>query len=201
MRPRQHDEGVEEAEGRGRGRVGQVVGRHVDRLHRGDGTLLGRGDPLLEGAHLGGQGRLVAHVRGHPAQQGRDLGAGLAEPEDVVDEEQGVGPGRVAEPLGHRQGREGHAEPGARRLVHLAEAHHGAVDDRLAGAADLGLLHFQPEVVAFAGPLAHAGEDRVAAVHRGDAGDQLGEDDRLAQTRRRRRGRSCRRGRTGSAGR
>ena len=92
-----------------------------------------------------------------------------------------VGPGGVAEPLGHGQGREGHAEPGAGGLVHLAEAHHGAVDDRLARAADLGLLHFQPEVVALAGSLADAGEHRVAAVHRGDAGDQLGEDDRLAQ--------------------
>ena len=43
--------------------------------------------------------------------------------------------------------------------------HHGRLlDDRLAGLADLGLLHFQPEVVALAGPLADAGEDRVAAV-------------------------------------
>ena len=33
-----------------------------------------------------------------------------------------------------------------------------------AGVADLGLLHFEPEVVALAGPLADAGEDRVAAV-------------------------------------
>ena len=52
---------------------------------------------------------------------------------------------------------------------------------RAAGVADFGLLHFQPEVVAFAGPLADAGEYRVAAVLAGDAGDQLGEDDRLAQ--------------------
>ncbi len=51
----------------------------------------------------------------------------------------------------------------------------------LAGVADLGLLHFQPEVVAFAGPLADAGEHRVAAVEPRDAGDQLLEDDRLAQ--------------------
>ena len=29
-----------------------------------------------------------------------------------------------------------------------------------------GFLHFQPEVVAFAGPLADAGEDGVAAVRR-----------------------------------
>ena len=48
-------------------------------------------------------------------------------------------------------------------------------------AADLGLLHFEPEVVPLAGPLADAGEDGVAAVDLGDAGDQLGEDDRLAQ--------------------
>ena len=177
----QHDEGVEEAEGGGRGGVGQVVGRDVDGLHRGDRAFVGRGDPLLQGAHLGGQGRLIADVRRHPAQQGRDFGAGLAEPEDVVDEQQGVGPGRVAEPLGHRQGREGDPQPGAGGLVHLAEAHDRAVDDRLAGAADLGLLHFEPEVVPLAGPLADAGEDREAAVHLGDAGDQLGQDDRLAQ--------------------
>ena len=125
-RPGEHDEGVEEAEGGGGGGVGHVVGRDVHGLHRRDGALLGRGDPLLERAHLGGEGRLVTDVRRHPAEQGRDLGARLAEPEDVVDEQERVGPGGVAEPLGHGQGREGHAKPGARRLVHLAEAHDGA---------------------------------------------------------------------------
>ena len=48
--------------------------------------------------------------------------------------------------------------------------------------ADLGLLHFEPEVVAFARPLADAGKHGVAAVLAGDAGDQFREDDRLAQT-------------------
>ena len=47
--------------------------------------------------------------------------------------------------------------------------------------ADLGLLHFEPEVVPLAGPLADPGEHGVAAVDLGDAGDQLGEDHRLAQ--------------------
>ena len=47
--------------------------------------------------------------------------------------------------------------------------------------ADLGFLHFQPEIVAFAGALADAGEDGVAAVLAGDAGDEFGEDDGLAQ--------------------
>ena len=50
------------------------------------------------------------------------------------------------------------------------------------GLADLGFLHFQPQVVSFAGSLADAGEHRVTAVRTGDAGDQLGEDDGLAQT-------------------
>ena len=50
---------------------------------------------------------------------------------------------------------------------------HGLLDDAAAGVADLGFLHFQPEVVAFAGPLADAGEHRVTAVLAGDAGDQF----------------------------
>ena len=79
--------------------------------------------------------------------------------------------------------RQGDAETRARRLVHLAEDHHGLVDDVLAGVADLGFLHFQPEVGAFAGALADAGEHRVAAVLLGDAGDEFLDDDRLAQPR------------------
>ena len=88
----------------------------------------------------------------------------------------------IAEILGHRQRRERHAKTGARRLVHLAEHHAGLVDDAAAGVADLGFLHFEPQVGAFAGPLADAGEHRVTAVRAGDAGDELGENDRLAQT-------------------
>src|SRR5262249_6653152 len=41
---------------------------------------------------------------------------------------------------------------------------------------------FEPEVVPFAGPFADAGEDGVAAVGAGDAGDELLEDDGLAET-------------------
>ena len=46
----------------------------------------------------------------------------------------------------------------------------------------LACLHFQPQVVAFAGPLADAGEHGGTAVGGGDAGDQFLEDDRLAQS-------------------
>ena len=113
-----------------------------------------------------GQRRLVTHGGRHAAEQGRHFAARLREAEDVVDEQQRVGAGRVAEVLGHRQGREGHAETGARRLVHLAEHHARLLDDAAAGVADLGFLHFEPQVGPFAGPLADAGEHRVTAVGR-----------------------------------
>jgi len=107
----------------------------------------------------------------------------MREAEDVVDEEQGVDAGLVAEVLGHGEGRERHPQAGARRLVHLAEDHDGLVEDALAGVADLRLLHLQPDVVALARPLADAGEAGVARVEAGEAGDQLLDDDRLADAR------------------
>ena len=59
------------------------------------------------------------------------------------------------------------------RLVHLAEDDHGLVDDAR-------LLHLQPQVVALARALAHAGEDREALVLGGDVADQLLDEHGLA---------------------
>jgi hypothetical protein len=42
----------------------------------------------LQLAHLGAQGRLITDRRRHPAEQRGNLGPGLGEPEDVVDEQQ-----------------------------------------------------------------------------------------------------------------
>ena len=115
-------------------------------------------------------------------KQGRHFAAGLREAENVIDEQQRIGPGLIAEIFGHRQRRQGDAQTGSGRLVHLAEHHAGLLDDVAAGVADLGFLHFQPQVGSFAGSLADAGEHRVTAVGAGDTGDQLGENDRFAQT-------------------
>ena len=134
---------------------------------------LGRGDPLLELAHLVGQGGLVAHGRGHAAEQGRHLGAGLDEAEDVVDEEQHVLVLHVPEVLGHGQGGQGDPQADARGLVHLAVDERGLVDDA-------GLLHLEPHVGALTGALADAGEHRHATVLLGDAVDHLLDDDGLA---------------------
>ena len=164
-------------EGGGGRRVGQVVGRHVNRLHRGDRALVGGGDALLQIAHLGGQGRLIAHRAGNTAQQRRHFRTGLGEAEDVVDEEQHVLAFDVAEIFRHRQAGQRHAGAGARRLVHLA------IDQGAFGAfgravllgvhIDVGLDHLVIEVVAFAGALAHAGQHRIAAIGLGDVVDQF----------------------------
>ena len=47
------------------------------------------------------------------AEQRRHLGARLREAEDVVDEEQRIGPGLIAEILGHGERRPRHAPAGA----------------------------------------------------------------------------------------
>ena len=44
----QHGGGVQVSEGGGGGGVSQVVGRHVNGLHGGDGALRCRGDSLLK---------------------------------------------------------------------------------------------------------------------------------------------------------
>src|SRR5215467_5248128 len=102
-RPGQHRGRVQVGERGVRGRVGDVVGRHVDGLHRGDRVTPGGGDPLLELAHLVGERGLVPHRRGHPAEQGGHLRTGLGEPEDVVDEQQHVLALHITEVLRHGQ--------------------------------------------------------------------------------------------------
>ncbi len=70
---REHRRGVQEVERRGRSRVGKVVGRHIDGLHRSDTSLLGGRDTLLEVTHLGCERRLITYGRGHTAEKGRHL--------------------------------------------------------------------------------------------------------------------------------
>ena len=173
MPRRQHRRGVEVGEHRGRRRVGEVVRRDVDGLHRGDRALAGRRDPLLQLAHLRLERRLVADLRRHPAEERRDLGARLDEAEDVVDEEQHVLALDVAEVLRHRQAGQRDAHARAGRLVHLAEDEHRLVDDAR-------LLHLEPEVVALARALADAAEGRQAAVLLGEVVDELLDEDGLA---------------------
>src|SRR5665647_2205338 len=142
---REHGGGVEVGEGGRRRRVGEVVGRHVDGLHRGDRAALGGGDALLQLAHLVGQGGLVAHGARHAPEESGDLGTRLHETEDVVDEEQHVLAAHLAEVLRHGEAGQADAQTRAWRLVHLAEDERRLVDDPR-------LLHLEPEVVDLIAP-------------------------------------------------
>ena len=174
---------VEVRERRRRSRIGVVVGGHVDRLHRCDGSVLRGRDALLQFAHFGCQVGLVAHGGRHAAQQRRHFRTGLCETENIVDEQQHVLVFFVAEIFGDGQPGQAHTQARSGRLGHLT------VDQRALGLGvvvridDARFLHFQPQIVAFAGALAHAGEDRHAAVLHGDVVDQLHDDDGLADAR------------------
>ena len=134
-----------------------------------------RGDALLQLTHLVGQRGLVTHGGRHATEQRGDLGAGLGEAEDVVDEQQHVLLLHVAEVLRHRQRRQGDAQTRARRLVHLAEDQRGLADD-----ARLG--HLTEEVVALAGALTDTGEHRHTGEVLRNAVDHLLDEDGLADT-------------------
>ena len=164
--------GVQVRERGGRCRVGQVVCGDVDGLDGRDGALLGGGDALLQLAHLGGQRGLVADGRRHAAEKCGDLGAGLREAEDVVDEQQHV-LALVTEVLGRGQTGESHAHTGSGRLVHLSVDQAGLVDNA-------GLGHLEEEVRALTGALADAREDGRAAMLLGEVVDELLDEDGLA---------------------
>ena len=105
----------------------------------------------LETTHVGGEGGLVTDSGGDTAEEGRHLGAGLGEAEDVVDEEEHVLALDITEVLGDG---EGDARARAGGLVHLA------VDEGGLGAAleldDTGVHHLVVKVVALTRALADA---------------------------------------------
>ena len=177
-RARKHRGRVKVSERRGRRRVGKVVRRNVHGLHRGDRALVGRSDAFLQRAHVGGQCWLVAHGRRNTAEQSGHFRTGLREAEDVVDEEQHVLAFHIAEVFGLGKTRQSDAGAGARRLVHLA------IDQRHAAFTfevdHVRLDHLVIEVVAFAGPLANAGEHRVSAEQFRDVVHEFHDQNRLA---------------------
>ena len=137
---------------------------------------VGVGDALLQARQLGAHRRLVAQPRRHLAHQAGHLHAGLDETEDIVDEQQHVAVLVVAEILGHRQRRVAHAEPAARRLVHLAEDHHHV-------RQHAGFLHVAVKLLAFAAAFADAAEDAHALLMPDHVVDHFGEQHRLAHAR------------------
>jgi hypothetical protein len=108
-------------------------------------------------------------------EQRRDLGARLDEAEDVVDEQKHVLATLLSVIFGHRQARQGDAETGSGRLVHLTEDEHRFRDDA-------ALFHLEPEVVALSRALADADEGGQPLVLLGDVPDELLDQDGLADS-------------------
>ena len=165
--------GIQVGKGRSWGGVGVVVGRNVDSLYGRDGTIAGGCDAFLEFAHVRAEGGLISGGGGDAPQQRGHFRAGLCEAEDIINKEEHVLPHFVAEVLGDRQRREGHAGSCARRFIHLAEDHGGLVDHA-------GGLHLLVELCPFTRAFAHASEDGVPPVGMGDVVDQLLNQDGLA---------------------
>ena len=83
--PAEHGGSVQVSEGSGSSGVGKVISWDIHRLYRGNGAVLGGGDPLLKLPHFVGQGGLIAHSGRHSSQQGRDFAACLHKAENIVN--------------------------------------------------------------------------------------------------------------------
>ena len=158
--------GIQVSEGGGGGRVSQIVSGHVDGLDGGDGTLGGGGDTLLHNTHIDGQSGLVTDSRGDTTEQGRHLGTGLGETENVVNEEQHILTFLVTEVLGDGETGQSDTGTGTWGLVHLTE-HQGHLGVTLE-VDDTSLLHFVVQVVTLTGTLTDTTEDGVTTVSLGN---------------------------------
>ena len=170
------------SERRGRRRVGQVIGWDVNRLHRGDRTLVRRGDAFLELAHFGSESRLVTDRGRNAAEKCRHLGARLREAENVVDEQQDVLSLLVTEVLCNRQCTQRDPRARAGRFVHLAVDQRGLRENGFA-RLELGLAHLEEKVVTLTSTLTDAREAGHTTVCLRDVVDQFHDQNRLADTR------------------
>src|SRR5262249_20160378 len=171
---------IQVRERRSRRGIGVVVGGQVNCLHGSDRTALSGGDALLQSADFCVEVRLIADRRRHAAEQRRNLGAGLHETEDVVDEEKHVEVLLVAEVFGNREAGQADAEARPGRLRHLAVDERGSRFFGIAGNDNAGFLELEPKVVAFTGAFTHAGKDRHAAVLHRDVVNQFLNENGLA---------------------
>ena len=182
-----HGGGIQVRESGGRGGIGKIIGRHVHSLHRGNGTNTGGGNALLEQTHVRGEGGLVTHGGRDTAEQGRHLGTGLGETENVVDEQKHVLALLVTEVLGNGQTGQGHTGTGSGGLVHLT-VHQGSLGagDGLAGGLvhldHTTLNHLVVQIVTLTGALTDTGEHGVTTVVHGDVVNQLHDHDSLADS-------------------
>jgi len=116
----QHSVGIKMGEGGGWSWISKIISWHVDGLDRGDGSGLGRGNSLLEGTQICGEGWLVSDSGWDTSEEGRHFGASLGEAEDVVDEEEHILVLLISEVLSDGETSEADTSSGTGWLVHLS---------------------------------------------------------------------------------
>jgi len=161
-------------------------------LHRGNGTLLGRSNTLLEGTHVGGESRLVTYGRGNTTQKGRYLRTSLGETENVVDEEQHILARLVTEVFGDGKTSQGYSRTSTGGFVHLSvhEGGLGASTDVFSGLQILRVLqfdyargdHFVIQIISFSCTLTDTSEHRETTVGLGNVVDKFHNQYSLAYT-------------------
>ena len=154
------------SESRCGGGVGQIVRRHVHRLHRSYRTVFGRGYALFEFTRFFRQSWLIADCGRHPSEQSRNFAARLNVTKHVIYEKQYVFMLLIPEMLRHSKSRKSHAHSHAGRFVHLSENERGFIENS-------ALFHFAEEFVTFSRPFSHACENRIAAVYHSHVVDKF----------------------------
>ena len=157
-----------------RSRVGKVVSRNIDCLHRRNRTGLGRGNTLLKFAHFRCQRGLVTYCRRHTAEQCGHLRTCLGETEDVVDEQQNVLT-LITEVFRFGKASKTNAKTCSRRLVHLAIDQAGLVDNAR-------IAHLEEQVGSLTGTLAYTGEYRSTTMLLSEVVDEFLNDNGLTNT-------------------
>mmetsp|Transcript_15998 Transcript_15998/g.53610 ORF Transcript_15998/g.53610 Transcript_15998/m.53610 type:complete len:380 (-) Transcript_15998:156-1295(-) len=176
-----HSGGVQVSEGGSRGRIGQIVSRNVDSLNGGDGTLAVGGDTLLQSTQIRSKSGLVTNSRWNTSKQGRNLGVGLSETEDVVNEKKHVLSLLITEVLRNSETGKSNTGSGTWRLIHLSVNESGLGS----GAIELDhtrLNHLVVQIVAFTGAFSNTGEHGVTTVSLSDVVDELHDKHSLADT-------------------
>jgi hypothetical protein len=178
---RQHSGGIKMSESGGGSGIGKIISGHIDSLDGGDGSGQGGGNALLEGTQIGGEGRLVTHSGGDTAEKGRDLGTGLGETEDVVNEKEHILVLFVTEVLGDGEASETDTGAGSWGLVHLT-VHEGGLGSRAINFDDTRVDHLVVEIVTFTGTFTDTSEHGETTVSLGDVVNKLHDENGLADT-------------------
>merc|ERR1719499_436888 len=169
-------------EGRGRGRIRQVISRNIDSLDRGNGSFLRGANSILDCTNLPFQSGLVTDSGRNTSEQRTDFGTGLRESENVVNEQQHVLSVDITEVFGLGQTSKSNSHSHTSRLVHLSEHKSAFGLSSVMNFNNSSVTHFVVEVISFTSSFSDAGEHRVTTVTHSDVVNQFHNQDRFSDT-------------------